>query len=89
MLVSFLLYHPFKKKNGIWLCQVLAVVHRIFPVAYRLSRCGTRAQLLHGMWDLIAGGILVPPLGIEPASPALQEGFLTTGPPGKSLHHPF
>ena len=33
-----------------------------------------------------ACGILVPQLGIEPASQALQEGFLTTGPPGESLH---
>ena len=33
----------------------------------------------------MAGGILVPPLGIKPASPALEGGFLTSGPPGKSL----
>ena len=42
------------------------------------SSCGTRAQLLHGMWDL-------PGPGIEPMSPALAGGFLTTAPPGKSL----
>ena len=36
-----------------------------------------RAQLLHGMWDL-------PEPGIEPMSPALAGGFLTTVPPGKS-----
>ena len=30
----------------------------------RLSSCGTRAQLLHGMWD-------VPGPGLEPVSPAL------------------
>ena len=30
-----------------------------------------------------ACGILVPPPGMEPMSPALQ-GILTTGPPGKS-----
>ena len=34
-----------------------------------------------------ACGILVPQPGIEPASSALQGGFLTTGPPGKSQHH--
>ena len=28
--------------------------------------------------------ILVPPPGIEPVSPALEGGFLTTEPPGKS-----
>ena len=32
----------------------------------------------------MACGILVPPSGIESVSPALQGGFLTTGPPGKS-----
>ena len=32
-----------------------------------------------------AYGILLPQPGIEPASPALQGGFLTTGPSGKSL----
>ena len=32
-----------------------------------------------------ACGILVPRPGIEPASPALEGGFFTTGPPGKSL----
>ena len=42
----------------------------------RLSSCGTRAQLLCGMWDL-------PGPGIEPVSPALAGGFLTTAPPGK------
>ena len=31
-----------------------------------------------------ACGILVPQPGIEPASPALQSRFLTSGPPGKS-----
>ena len=44
----------------------------------RLSRCGARALLLHGMWDL-------PGPGLEPVSPALAGGFLTTAPPGKSL----
>ena len=42
----------------------------------RLSSCGSRAQLLRGMWDL-------PRPGLEPASPALAGGFSTTAPPGK------
>ena len=42
----------------------------------RLSSCGSRAQLLRGMWDL-------PRPGFEPVSPALTGGFLTTAPPGK------
>ena len=45
----------------------------------RLSSCGARAQLLRGMWDL-------PGPGLEPVSPALAGGFLTTMPPGKSLY---
>ena len=42
----------------------------------RLSSCGSRAQLLRGMWHL-------PRPGLEPVSPALAGGLLTTAPPGK------
>ena len=42
----------------------------------RLSSCGSRAQLLHGMWD-------PPKPGLEPVSPALAGRFSTTAPPGK------
>ena len=44
----------------------------------RLSNCGSRPQLLHGMWDL-------PRPGLEPVSPALAGRFSTTAPPGKPL----
>ena len=47
-------------------------------VERRLSSCGAWAYLLHGMWDL-------PGPGLEPMSPALAGGFLTTEPPGKPL----
>ena len=40
------------------------------------SSCGARALLLCGMWEL-------PGPGLEPVSPALAGGFLTTAPPGK------
>ena len=43
---------------------------------HRLSSCGSRAQLLRGMWD-------PPRPGLEPASPALAGRFSTTAPPGK------
>ena len=43
----------------------------------RLSSFGARAYLLRGIWDL-------PGPGLEPVSPALAGGFLTTAPPGKS-----
>ena len=55
--------------------------------------CGTWALSLrraisvvvaHGLSCLTACGILVPRTGIEPESPALEGGFFTTGPPGKS-----
>ena len=36
-----------------------------------------QAQLLRSMWDL-------PGAGIEPVSPTLAGGFLTTGPPEES-----
>ena len=42
----------------------------------RLSNCGSRAQLLRGMWDL-------PRPGLEPVFPALAGRFSTTAPPGK------
>ena len=42
----------------------------------RLSNCGSRAQLLRGMWD-------PPRSGLEPVSPALAGRFSTTAPPGK------
>ena len=42
----------------------------------RLSSCGSRAQLLRGMWDL-------PRPGLEPVSPALAGRFSTAVPPGK------
>ena len=32
----------------------------------------------------VAGRVFVPPPGIEPTSPALEGGFLSPGPPGKS-----
>ena len=42
----------------------------------RLSNCGSRAQLLCGMWD-------PPRPGLKPMSPALAGRFSTTAPPGK------
>ena len=53
-----------------------------WAVERRLSSCGTRAQLLHGMWDL-------PGPELEPVSPALVGGFLSTAPPGNSLSYCF
>ena len=52
----------------------LAAEHRL--QTRRLSSCGSRAQLLRGMWDL-------PKPGLKPVSPALAGGLSTTAPPGK------
>ena len=52
----------------------LVVEHRLQK--RRLSSCGSRAQLLRGMWDL-------PRPGLEPVSPALAGRLSTTAPPGK------
>ena len=50
------------------------VEHRLQTL--RLSNCGSRAQLLRGMWD-------PPRPGPEPVSPALAGRLSTTAPPGK------
>ena len=52
----------------------VAVEHRL--QMRRLSSCGSRAQLLRGMWDL-------PRPGLKPVFPALAGRFSTTAPPGK------
>ena len=52
----------------------LVVEHRL--QTRRLSNCGSRAQLLCGMWDL-------PRPGPEPMSPALAGRLSATAPPGK------
>ena len=49
----------------------------LWALEHSLSSCGTQASLLRGTQNL-------PGSGIEPVSPALADGFLTTGPPGKS-----
>ena len=51
--------------------------------------CSSWASLvvvLEGLFCPMACGILVSQSGIKPAPPALEGRFLTTGPPGKSLH---
>ena len=64
--------------SGFSCCGTWAVGARASVIVTRgLSSCGSRAQLLRGMWDL-------PGPGIEPMSSALAGEFLTTAPPGKS-----
>ena len=58
----------------------LAAEHRL--QTHRLSNCGSRAQLLCGMWD-------PPRPGLEPVCPALAGRLPTTAPPGKPSWVPF
>ena len=63
-------------RGALTIAASLVAEHRL--QTRRLSNCGSRAQSLHGMWDL-------PRPGLEPVSPALAGRFSTTVPPGKPL----
>ena len=72
--------HSSSRCAGLSLSQPLVAEHRL--QTRRLSNCGSRAQLLRGMWDL-------PRPGLEPVSPALAGRFSTTAPPGKPTRRAF
>ena len=75
-----------------WPHRVLVAVRGIFLCGAWALRCVVWGLLSScGAWTpesvgsvVVACGILVPRSAIEPASPALEGGLLTTGPPGKS-----
>ena len=69
--------HSSSRCAGLSLSRPLVAEHRL--QTRRLSNCGSRAELLRGMWDL-------PRPGLEPTSPALAGRFSTTAPPGKPLN---
>ena len=62
--------------------HVGSVVCGTWPLSLRHASSVVAA---HGLSCRMACGILVPRPRIEPASPALEGGFFTTGLPGKSL----
>ena len=62
------------KWGPLFIAASLVAGHRL--QTRRLSSCGSRAQLLRGMWD-------PPRPGLEPVWPALAGRFSTTAPPGK------
>ena len=66
--------HSSSRCAGLSLSWPLVAEHRL--QTRRLSSCGSRAQLLRGMWDL-------PRPGLEPLSHALAGRLSTTAPPGK------
>ena len=61
-------------RGSLTIAASLVAEHRL--QTRRLSSCGSRAQLLRGMWHL-------PRPGLEPVSPALAGRVSTTAPPGK------
>ena len=86
----------------IWLHQVLGAAHRTFAVICGsfLAVYGLSPVATHGLQNMRASivvaqgfncsrarGILVLQPGMEPVSPALLIGFLTTRPPGKFRLH--
>ena len=72
-----LLWSTGSRRMGFSSCGTQLSSCSLRALEHRLSSCGAWAQLLRGMWDL-------PGPGIEPMSPALAGGFLTTAPPGNS-----
>ena len=44
---------------------------------------GSSVVTVHRLSFSVAYGVLLPPPGVKPSSPALQGRFLTTGPAGK------
>ena len=67
-------FSSYGKRGPLTIAASLVAEHRL--QTRRLSSCGSRAQLLRGMWDL-------PRLGLEPVSSALAGRSSTTAPPGK------
>ena len=73
----------------IWLCGIFLVVHglQLWCSASRVCRLqstGPSVAVAGGLSCSMAYGFLFPQPSIEPMAPALQGGFLTTGPPEKS-----
>ena len=72
-----LLQSTSSRHTGFNSCGVGSVDAALGLQSHCLSSCSTWVYLSCSTWDL-------PKSGIEPVSPALAGGFLTTGPPGKS-----
>ena len=77
-----LLWRTGFRHEGLSGCSTGAQQLQFLGSKIRLNSCGTWAYLLCGMWDL-------PGSGIEPMSPALASGFLSTEPPGKPQSNIF
>ena len=65
--------------------DLLLLCTRSLVVAYGIRSAQASVVAVNRLSRSTECRVLVPRPGIEPTSPALQGGFLTTGPPGKSL----
>ena len=65
-------------------CTVLHCGVRTLVEARGLRSPGASVVVAHGLSCSVACGILVLQPGIQPESPTFQDGFSTTGSPGKS-----
>ena len=63
--------------------------HRVWSTQAQQLRCAGSLVEARGLSHTVVCGVLVPQPEIEPASPALEGRFSTTGPPGKSPAMPF
>ena len=80
-----LILHCICSVSGLF-CSALRFIHMVSSSRiFILSHLQNSIVLFHTH----AWGILVPWPGIKPEPPALQDGFLTAGMPGKSLHSVF
>ena len=73
----------------IWLHRVLAASRGTFYHGSEALECAGSVVVAHGLNYSATCGILVPWLGIEPVSPALRGGFLTTEVPRLILSRCF
>ena len=73
----------------IWLHWVYVVSRRIFCCGPWAPECGGSVVAVGRLRCSAARGVFVSQPGIKPTSPALQGGFLTTGPPEKPLYFYF
>ena len=86
-LLSFALAGRFITTSDCWEAMQDLLWWHMNPlaVAHGLRNVWAQQLAVHGLSCSSAYGILVPQSGIKPVSSALQGGFLTTGPPGKSV----
>ena len=86
-IIYFCLCWVFVAGYGLSLVEVLGLLIAGASLVAEHGLQGLRASVaaVHKLSRSVECGIFVPSQGIEPMSPELSSGFLTTGLPGKSL----